>query len=102
MKSDRDNVVVGDLVALRMAKYDDEIPQIARVIVVEELDVTVEWLIGRYHDTWKEWKTDGTVVTESLPRNAIIKRGFSLTKAMRLTGEVVSELKLIYNSIELI
>ena len=40
MKSDRDNVVVGDLVALRMAKHDDEIPQIAWGIVVEELDVT--------------------------------------------------------------
>lgn len=102
LRFNRANVCVGDFVALRMAKYDDEIPQIARVTAVQDLDITVEWWIGRYHDTWREWKANGATVSESLPLNAVIKRGFQLTKTMRLPSYIITELKALYDSIELI
>ena len=63
---------IGDYVALRLAKYDDEIPQIAQVVEIDELNVTVEWWIGRFN-TWKRWsKAKEMPVRETFPRNAIM------------------------------
>ena len=42
----------GDFVALSLFKYEDEIPQIGRVVAVDEINVTIEWWIGSYHTTW--------------------------------------------------
>ena len=87
--------------ALRLVKYDDEIPQIARVIGLSELDVTIEWWIGRYTSTWVEWKTGGEFNIETVPKNAIIKI-LQLTRAQRICKEDINLLKNLYKDIELI
>lgn len=90
------------MVALCLHKYADEIPQIGRVIDLIDLDVTVEWWVGTYGDTWREWKIRGTVVTETMPRNAVIHSRVHLTKSLWLTAKIVKELKCAYDSKELI
>lgn len=93
---------VGQFVALRLVKYDDEVPQIAKVVGLDDMDVTVQWWLGRYHENWREWKKKDRVVEEKLPRNAIIKSGITLTRAKRLTKAAVNELKLLYDLVEFI
>ena len=90
------------MVALRLHKYADEIPQIGRVVDLTDLDVTVEWWVGTYRDTWREWKKKGAVVKETMPRNAIIHGRVQLTKSLRLTAATVRELKRAYDAKELI
>ena len=51
---------VGDFVALRLEKYEDEIPQIAKVVGKDGFDVTVEWWVGTYSNLWTEWKEKKT------------------------------------------
>ncbi len=83
------------MVALRLDKYADEIPQIGKVVKLTDMDVTVEWWIGCYSDTWREWKERGAVVTETFPRNAIIYSGIHFTKTFRLRGSTVNPLTAI-------
>ena len=92
----------GDFVALRLVKYDDEVPQLAKVEAVTEMDVTIQWWTGRYRDVWTEWKVRGTVVTETVPRNAIIKGCIKLSRSNRMSNVLVEELKSLYHDIEFI
>ena len=92
---------VGDFVALRLVKYEDEIPQIAKVVRKDGFDVTVEWWVGTYSNLWTEWKEKKQVVKETVPRNAIIMK-VQLTKSRRLPTALIQKLKDAYNSIELI
>jgi len=93
---------VGCMVALRLQKYSEDIPQIAKVVKLTELDVTVEWWIGAYGDTWREWKERGRVITETFPRNAVIHHNIRFTKSLRLPKHLITELKDAYRSKELI
>lgn len=92
----------GSMVALRLHKYKDEIPQIGRVMEITELDITVEWWVGTYHSTWIEWKDRGKAIRETFPRNAIIRNNVSFTKSHRLTQTCIIELKHAYTLQELI
>ena len=47
---------VGDFVALRLVKYEDEIPQIGKVLEVDNMNVTVEWWIGGYGSVGRKKK----------------------------------------------
>ena len=60
-------------------------PQIAIVVWMDELNVTVQWWMGSFSDTWREWKERNVVVKEKFPRNAIIKNGITFTASKRLT-----------------
>ena len=88
----------GDFVALRLAKYDDEIPQLAKVEAVSDMDVTIQWSTGTYGDVWTEWKVRGVVITETVPRNAVIKS--SLSRSNRMLPTLIKELKSLYRDIE--
>ena len=92
----------GDFVALRLAKYDDEVPQVAKIISVTDLDVCVEWWIGKYHEAWTPWRSRDGVVTETMPRSAVIKTGIQLTKSNRMNRKLITELKHLYDNIEFI
>lgn len=94
------SVKIGDFVATRLSKYDDEIPQIGRVLEIMELDVTIEWWIGRYSSTWNVWKTNDEPNKETIPKNAII-RILVLTKSQRIHKNDIVKLKQIYENIEL-
>ena len=92
----------GDFVALRLSKYEDEIPQIGRVVAVDQMDVTIEWWIGSYHTTWICWKKDrGEPITETVPKNAVIYK-VNFTKSMRITASLRNDLEYIYENTELI
>lgn len=92
----------GDFVALRLSKYDDEIPQIGRVVAVDEMDVTIEWWIGSYNTTWICWKKEkGEPIIETVPKNAVIYK-VTFTKSMRISSSLKTNLKHIYENTELI
>ena len=83
---------VGKFAALRLKKYDDEVPQIAKVKTITNLEVTVEWWIGRWGDTWTEWKQQGKAVEETVHQNAIIMAPIELSRSNRLTKNTIIEL----------
>ena len=60
----------------------------------------VDW--GCYNAVWSEWKRNGKVVTETLPRNAIIYSDIELTKGFRLKQETKITLQTLYTTTELI
>ena len=92
----------GTFVALRLAKYDDEIPQLAKVVSVSDMDVTVQWWMGRYRDVWTEWRVKGEVVQETFPRTAVIRSSILLSRSNRLSNALVEELRELYSNIEFI
>ena len=93
---------VGDFVALRLSKYEDEIPQIGKVVKVDEMNVTIEWWIGNYSKTWICWRQEkGEPVTETVPRNAVIHK-VTFTKSMRISSNLKEDLKYLYGNTELI
>ena len=66
------------------------------------MNVTIEWWIGTFRDIWRQWKEKKNVVKETFHRNAIIKRGITFTKSMRLPGQLAQELKKLYETVEMI
>ena len=91
----------GRFVALRLDKYKDEEPQLAKIeSISSEMDVVVQWWTGAYYDVWTEWKIRSKVVTETVHKNAILKCGFELTRGNRLPRKTVDELKSLYCGIE--
>ena len=93
---------IGKFAALRLKKYDDEVPQLAKVKAIDDLEVHVEWWIGRWSDTWKEWKQQGKLVTETVHKNAIIMAPIELSRSNRLVKSTITQLQKIYEDIEFI
>lgn len=79
---------LGDFVALRLVKYEEKIPQIGKVLKVDDMNVTIEWWIGGISKTWTYWKKEeGEPVTETVPKNAEILK-VSFTKSMRISSNL--------------
>ena len=78
----------GDFVALRLSKYEDEIPQIGRVVAVDEMSVTIEWWVGNYNSTWICWKQRGEPVKETFTKNTVIYK-VNFTKSMRISSGLI-------------
>ena len=92
--------LIGEFAALRLKEYDDEVPQIAKVVSIDELEVNIEWWIGGWTKTWNQWKTKGQVNTATVHKNAIIMAPFAFTKSNRLPREVCDKLRKLYDDIE--
>ena len=64
--------------------------------------VKVEWWLGTYSGTWQVWKNreaqQYVIVTEILPRVAVLLAGLEFTKANRLPAAMVQKLKDLYKS----
>ena len=94
------NIEIGHFAALRLKEYDNEVPQIARVTAVRDLDVDIEWWIGRYNDTWNQWKTRGQPNLQTVHKNAIIIAPILLSRSNRLSNDTILHLKKLYEDIE--
>lgn len=84
--------------ALRLHKYKDEIPQIARIVRITDFEITIEWWVGTFHGIWIEWKERGRVIKETFPKNAVLSTNISFYKSRRLTPKCIAELKQLYLS----
>ena len=82
-------------------QYREELPQIGKVVKLNEASVSVEWLVGSYSGTFSFWKERGRVICESFPLRGIVCR-LKLTPAMKLTKADVCGLKKIYISAEFV
>ena len=58
--------------ALGLSKFKDELPQIGRVLMIEEDEITVEWWVGTYSDTWNPWTVKLVEQTAFVHRNCIV------------------------------
>ena len=76
--------------------------RLAKLQIVDKETVTVQWYIGGYNNLWIEWKKDGKVQTEIVPKNAVIYSGIQFTKGHRLKAATKKLLKDLYESKELI
>lgn len=83
---------MGMLVAVNISKYPDR-PFIGRVVEGHKHEVVLEWLVGSYSGTWKEWKgREGDFHRHSVCRRHDIK----LTVGKRLQPSKVKVLKSLY------
>ena len=87
---------VGQFAAIKLQKYNDEIPQIGKVKNVREKEIQVEWWTGRWNNTWRMWKTKGAVNIETFPRTAILMAPLKSSKSSRI--DTVTKLDL-YDSV---
>ena len=92
-------IKAGELIAVNSQKYPDR-PLIGRATEVDSKKVKLEWMIGTYSGTWKEWRgrEDGeqVVYTDVIPRTDVVYHPINLTRSMKLSSQTVSELKKIY------
>ena len=43
--------MIGEFAALRLKKYEDEIPQVGKVVGMNDLELNIEWWMGHQLDT---------------------------------------------------
>jgi hypothetical protein len=96
-----DLVNIGNFVALKIQSYCDELPQIGKVVVINETSVTVDWLVGTYSSTFSYWKEKGEVIQEHFPLRGVICP-LKFTTSMRLARPDIAALKNIYTSTEFV
>lgn len=95
------SVHVGNLIALKIEKYREELPQIGKVVAIDEASVTVNWLIGSYSGIFTYWKERGEIIQEVFPLRGVICP-IKLSPSMRLAKVDSSTLKEIYVSSEFV
>ena len=70
----------------------------------KEQCVVMDWYIGSYSGTWREWKGrdqgKSVVFFSQTIENSDILKTVSFTKAMRLNPQTVKDLKCIYSTIQ--
>ena len=93
--------IIGEFVALRLKKYEDEIPQVGKVVGMNDLELDIEWWIGGWGINWTQWKTRGQPNIETVHKNAIIMAPIVLTKSYRLSKATQKQLKELYEVVEL-
>ena len=90
---------IGMLIAVNTPKYRER-PQIGRIISISPQEVVLEWLVGTYSGTWREWKgKEGgktVVFTDTVATTNIIHTDIQLTSSKRLSPSVVKVLKTLY------
>ena len=92
------HVKEGDFIAVRC----QERSLIGKVMEKKEQCVVMDWYIGSYSGTWREWKgkvQGKSVVFFATIENSDILKTVSFTKAMRLNPQTVKDLKSIYSTI---
>ena len=96
----------GSFVAVFLPKYNDEIPQIGRIVSLpsEGSELDVEWFTGTYSGVWTPCKTRqrGKYVPwiQTVKRSTILLQ-FELTKGMRIPKAVRSRLVQAYAHIDI-
>jgi len=96
-------ISVGEFVVLQCDKYKDFLPQIGKLSSMDEASgsVNVEWLNGTYNGTWSYWKARGRVITENVPKRALIT-SVNFTKSMRLKKDDIKLIKHKYETAEFV
>ena len=94
------DVQLGSFVALGLDEFKEELPQIAKVLAIDDDSITLEWWVGTYTGTWAPWIVKSVEQTISVHRNNIVLRNISLSKSNRLSKPIISKLKSIYVDFE--
>ena len=68
-----ENVKVECHVTSRYDNYRDWIPQIRKVIAIDNSTVTIDWLDGTSTSTWNFWRHKEKLVREAFPCRVVIK-----------------------------
>lgn len=66
-----------------------------------EQDVTIDWMVGSYSDTWREWRgrigREPIMFSDTIKVSNILLRNITFTGTHRLRPKTVLELKEIYS-----
>ena len=86
---------------MKCQKYKER-PLIGKITAVDGVNTTIDWYVGTYTGTWKEWcgRKDGKAVifSDTIPLKDILMK-VSFTKSMRLPSMIIPALKELYLSI---
>ena len=92
----------GVVIACYLDEYNDEEPQLGRVIKdprVDSQDVEVEWMVGAYSKSWKLYKQrKGETWKEKIPFNSVLCP-VVLDDTGKLSMETIDKLKLTYQQL---
>ena len=94
------DIQLGSFVALGLDEFKEELPQIAKVLAIDDDSITLEWSVGTYTGTWVPWLVKSVEQTISVHRNNIVLRNISLSKSNRLSKLIIDKLKSIYDNFE--
>ena len=82
------------------AKYDDR-PLLGRVTGVMQEEVMIDWMVGSYSGSWREWRGrsggKAVVFTDTIKKKDILLCNIALTKSRRLKPDQVTCLKELYS-----
>ena len=82
------------------AKYDDR-PLLGRVTGVMQEEVMIDWMVGSYSGSWREWRGrsrgKAVVFTDTIKKKDILLCNIALTKSCRLKSDQVTCLKELYS-----
>jgi hypothetical protein len=98
---DLESLTQGDVIAMKIHKYHDELPQIGRILRLDATTVTIQWMVGSYTGNFSYWKEKGSIIAETFPRRGIMCRVL-LTQSMRLGKEVATAIKEAYKTAEFV
>ena len=70
------DVQLGSFVALGLDEFKEELPQIAKVLAIDDDSITLEWWVGTYTGTWVPWLVKSVEQTISVHRNNIVLRTY--------------------------
>ena len=76
-------IQVGQFVVLKLLQYQEDLPQIGKVIQIDASSVTVNWLVGSYSGTFGYWKEKGKVISGEYPLRAVVC-SIKLTPSMKI------------------
>ena len=90
----------GEYIAVVSNKYDDR-PLLGRVTGVKQDKVIIDWMVGSYSGTWREWRGrsggKAVIYSDTIMKQDIVLRNITLTKSHRLKPEQVTCLKELYS-----
>lgn len=93
------NVTTGEIVAVKSENYHDR-PLLGRAVNLNGDNFTIEWFVGTYSGTWKEWtgRKNGKRVkyTDTIKYTDIVYQNITFTKSNRLSPSTVTSLKAAY------
>ena len=90
----------GEYVAVKSDKYDER-PLLGRVTASYKNNFQMDWMVGSYSGTWREWKSRSdrktVIFNDFINYTNVIMRSVKITASKRLRTDIVQELTRLYS-----
>ena len=74
----------GQFLASGLDEFKNELPQIARILMIEEDVMTIEWWVGTYSGTWNPWTVKSIEQTAVVHKNCVVLGNLTLSNTIKV------------------